>query len=215
MALPTVLEKLQIKDERNFLIQGLPSSVEKPFAKLNYAKSVTPLLRIKKIDFALVFAVNIKQLSAIITDVVPALHAEAKLWVAYPKTSSKISSELCRDYSWNAVTNEGYECECEVVIDSVWCAIRFKKTETSVSSYASIQDDNMEILAKDVSVPEELSNLFISNKPAADFFESLSCTNQREYVEWLASAKKQETRLRRLDAVMEKLVTGKKNPSAK
>ncbi len=215
MALPTVLEKLQIKDERNFLIQGLPSSVEKPFAKLNYAKSVTPLLRIKKIDFALVFAVNIKQLSAIITDVVPALHADAKLWVAYPKTSSKIYSELCRDYSWNAVTSEGYECECEVAIDSVWCAIRFKKTETSVSSNDSIQEDNIEILAKDVSVPEELSNLFISNKPAADFFESLSCTNQREYVEWLASAKKQETRLRRLDAVMEKLVTGKKNPSAK
>ena len=48
MALPTVLEKLQIKDEKNFLIQGLPSSIEKPFSKMNYAKSVTPLLRTKK-----------------------------------------------------------------------------------------------------------------------------------------------------------------------
>lgn len=211
MALPTVLEKLQIKDDRNFLIQGLPSSVEKPFAKLNYAKSVTPLLRIKKIDFALVFAVNIKQLAAIVTDVIPALHPEGKLWVAYPKSASKISSDLCRDYNWCDVTKQGYEPVCEVVIDSVWCAIRFKKSENLIS----LDDALTESMVNSVSVPEELSNLFISNKPAAEFFESLSCTNKREYVEWLASAKKQETRMKRLDAVMEKLVTGKQTPTAK
>src|SRR5688572_5139526 len=125
MALPTVLEKLQIKDEKNFLIQGLPSSIEKPFAKMNYAKSVTPLLRIKKIDFALIFAVNVRQLASIIEDILPALHPEAKLWVAYPKITSKIYSELCRDYNWDVVTTEGYEGVSQVAIDSVWSAIRF------------------------------------------------------------------------------------------
>ena len=74
MALPTVLEKLQVKNERNFLIQGLPSAIEKPFAKLNYAKSVTPLLKTKKIDFALIFALNIRQLTQIIDEVNSALH---------------------------------------------------------------------------------------------------------------------------------------------
>ena len=57
MALETVLEKLQLKDEKNILVQGLPSSIEKQFIKLNFAKSVTPLLRSRRIDFALVFAV--------------------------------------------------------------------------------------------------------------------------------------------------------------
>ena len=32
------LEKLELKDEKNLLIQGLPSSIEKHFAKLSYAK---------------------------------------------------------------------------------------------------------------------------------------------------------------------------------
>lgn len=36
-----ILEKLQLKDEKNLLIQGLPSSVEKQFAKLNYCKNLT------------------------------------------------------------------------------------------------------------------------------------------------------------------------------
>ena len=54
----TLLEKLQLQDEKNLLIQGLPSSIEKQFTKLAFAKNVTPLLKIKKIDFALVFAIN-------------------------------------------------------------------------------------------------------------------------------------------------------------
>ena len=58
----TLLEKLELKDERSILIQGLPSSIEKQFAKLAFAKNVTPLLKIKKIDFALVFAVNETQI---------------------------------------------------------------------------------------------------------------------------------------------------------
>ena len=48
MALQTVIEKLQYNNEKNVLIQGLPSSVEKQFVKLSFAKSVTPLLRTKK-----------------------------------------------------------------------------------------------------------------------------------------------------------------------
>jgi len=131
MALQTVLEKLQIKDEKNILIQGLPSSIEKPFSKVNYAKSVTPLLRSRKIDFALIFAVNIKQLCAIISDVAPALQPNATLWVAYPTLSSKIYSELSRDYNWEALSCHGYETIDHISLDNVWKAISFAKTSTS------------------------------------------------------------------------------------
>ena len=88
----TLLEKLELKDEKSILIQGLPSSIEKQFAKLAFAKNVTPLLKIKKIDFALVFAVNETQLKGIIHEVLPALGKGGKFWVAYPKTSSKIQA---------------------------------------------------------------------------------------------------------------------------
>ncbi len=69
----TLLEKLQLADEKNLLIQGLPSSIEKQFSKLSFAKNVTPLLKSRKIDFALVFAVNENQLNSILQDVMPAL----------------------------------------------------------------------------------------------------------------------------------------------
>lgn len=125
----TLFEKLQLQDEKNLLIQGLPSSIEKQFAKLSFSKNVTPLLKSRKIDFALVFAVNENQLSGILREVLPALNSDAKLWIAYPKSTSKIATDLNRSCSWNCITGAGYEDFDQVALDHVWSATRFKKGE--------------------------------------------------------------------------------------
>jgi hypothetical protein len=85
----TLLEKLQLKDEKSLLIQGLPSSIEKQFTKLAFTKNVTPLLKIKKIDFALVFAVNEGQLKGIINEVLPAC---IKIWKVVGCSSSSFKN---------------------------------------------------------------------------------------------------------------------------
>jgi hypothetical protein len=123
----TMFEKLQLHEEKNLLIQGLPSSIEKQFAKVSFAKNVTPLLRSRKIDFALVFAINQQQLTSILEDVIPALHEEAKLWIAYPKAASKIVSDLNRECSWNCIRSRGYETMHETCLDHVWSAVRFHR----------------------------------------------------------------------------------------
>ncbi len=125
----TLFEKLQFNDEKNLLIQGLPSTIEKQFCKLSFAKNMTPLLKSKKIDFALVFAVNEKQLIGILSDVFPALHSEAKLWIAYPKKTSKIASDLNRDCNWDTIIDAGYEPINQVCLDHVWSAVLFQKAE--------------------------------------------------------------------------------------
>ncbi len=125
----TLFEKLQLKDEKTLLIQGLPSSIEKQFSKLSFSKNMTPLLKTRKIDFALVFAVNENQLNGILHEVMPALKDDSKLWVAFPKTTSKIVTDLNRDCSWNKLTSEGFEGERQVTLDHVWSATKFKKLE--------------------------------------------------------------------------------------
>jgi hypothetical protein len=129
----TLLEKLQLTDERNLLIQGLPSSIEKQFIKLAFAKNLTPLLKSKKIDFALVFAINEVQLGMIVREVLPALHADGKFWVAYPKPGSKIATTLNRERSWACITGSGYEMVRDVPLDHCWTAVRFKRC-TSIAS---------------------------------------------------------------------------------
>jgi hypothetical protein len=123
----SLLEKLQLNGEKNLLIQGLPSSIEKQFMKLSFAKNVTPLLRSKKIDFALIFAVNQNQLNSILSEVLPALADNGKFWVAYPKASSKIVSDLNREGSWSFLCQCGFETSEEVIMDHVWTAVKCVK----------------------------------------------------------------------------------------
>src|SRR5437763_16305188 len=125
----SMLEKLNLKDEKNILIQGLPSSIEKQFAKLSYAKNVTPLLKSRKIDFALVFAIHQNQMCAILNDVFPALHFDSKLWIAYPKAASKIASDLNRDCSWQILSDNAFVSVTDVTLDHVWTAMHFRKFE--------------------------------------------------------------------------------------
>lgn len=123
----TILDKLNLSNEKNILIQGLPSSIEKQFNKLSFAKNLTPLLRSRKIEFALIFAVSENQLNAILDDILPALKDESKLWVAYPKITSKISTDLNRESSWNKLKSIGYEGFEQVSLDHVWQSVNFKK----------------------------------------------------------------------------------------
>lgn len=122
-----LLEKLHLQEEKNILIQGLPSSIEKQFVKLSFAKNVTPLLKARKIDFALVFAVNENQLTCILREVLPALQDGGKFWIAYPKSTSKIATDLNRQCSWDCIRTAGYDQADEVALDHVWSAMRFNK----------------------------------------------------------------------------------------
>ena len=125
----SIFDKLQLTNEKNLLIQGLPSSIEKQFSKLSFAKNLTPLLKSRKIDFALVFAVSENQLNGILQDIMPALKDDSKLWVAFPKLTSKIVTDLNRESSWNKLFSAGFENVEQVSLDHVWDAAQFKKLE--------------------------------------------------------------------------------------
>lgn len=66
-----------------------------------------------------------------------------------------------------------------------------------------------------VEVPVDLKREFSAEPNASKFFNTLSYTNRKEYVGWINSAKKTETREKRLTDTIQKLLKGKKNPSQK
>lgn len=140
MAVETLFEKLQLSDEKNILIQGLPSSIEKQFIKIAYAKSITPLLKVKKIEFALLFAVSKKQLTDLLKDVTPVLQENVKLWVAYPKASSKIASDLIRECNWCCIDELGFEAIHQIHLDNVWSAVRLQVCDAVVPKRNSLSE---------------------------------------------------------------------------
>lgn len=212
----TLLEKLQLKDEKNVLVQGLPSTVEKQFAKLSFSKNVTPLLKSRKIDFALIFAISQRQLADILKEVLPALNTNAKLWISYPKLTSKIVSDLSRECNWDCLSKLGFESVRVIAVDNVWTATRFKKADQiQRNSSSEVVEEYIETATRNVSLPTALSDLFEEHIEAREFFDGLSFSNKKEYLVWITGAKKEETKLARLQATIDKLNKGKRNPSEK
>lgn len=75
-----------------------------------------------------------------------------------------------------------------------------------------IEEDQEE---RTIAIPEDLAELFKKNKTESVFFHSLSYTNRKEYVNWILEAKREETKLIRLEKTIEMLKRKKKNPSTK
>jgi uncharacterized protein YdeI (YjbR/CyaY-like superfamily) len=57
-------------------------------------------------------------------------------------------------------------------------------------------------------MPDELKNALTNNKKAGKVFEGMSKSCQREYAEYVAEAKKPETKLRRLEKILPMIESG-------
>jgi len=69
-------------------------------------------------------------------------------------------------------------------------------------------EEDLEV--REVTVPEEVSLLLDKNPKAKEYYEGLSFTDRKEYICWIETAKKQETREKRLMLFIEKTGNGKK-----
>jgi len=71
---------------------------------------------------------------------------------------------------------------------------------------------DLEVL--EVIIPEDVQALLNENPDEKAYFEKLSYTHRKEYINWITSAKKEETRTNRLVSFIEKL-RQKKKPDQK
>ena len=90
----------------------------------------------------MVFAVNVNQLRGILEEVLPALHEESIFWIAYPKSTSKIATDLSRACNWECIRSEGFETSSEVSLDHVWTAERFIRVTAAPKSKKQVRLQN-------------------------------------------------------------------------
>ena len=107
----------------------------------------------------------------------------------------------------------------EVTLDHVWSALEFKQRESiaveCISGVKKIEVKSFDF-EKNLVVPTiELEKIFTAHKKVREVFQNLSQDSQKEYVEWIEGAKRKDTKNRRLEATVEKLLAGKKSPLEK
>lgn len=105
--------------------------------------------------------------------------------------------------------NMGTGCHLVIVRKDIRSAIG-KDVGDQVT--VELQLDNEERV---LGIPDRLARELANAPDEKIFFDSLSYSNRKEYCNWIASAKREETLEKRLTATLEKLRSGKKNPFEK
>jgi hypothetical protein len=82
-----------------------------------------------ELDFAIVFSPDSGELAATLPEVVAHLVEDGLLWVAYPKRSSRVKTDLSRDLFWDILRAYGYRAVTHVYIDPFWTAMRFRHVD--------------------------------------------------------------------------------------
>ncbi|MFN6089882.1 MAG: YdeI/OmpD-associated family protein [Cyclobacteriaceae bacterium] len=170
------------------------------------------------VDVLLVFVKDKEDISMSVDQAISSLGPKGVLWFAYPKKSSGIKTDINRDSGWSPLAKNKFVPVTQVAIDETWSALRFKpvdqipKLTRKTPSGLPLSMPNKE---RKIELPKAFQQLLSKNKKAGVFFQSLSFTNRKEYVVWLESAKKPETKQKRLTSAIEKLLSGKRNPGEK
>ncbi|UCG24729.1 MAG: hypothetical protein JSW55_01660 [Chloroflexota bacterium] len=128
MATTSLAKKLRLQEAQRALILNAPEGYLEMLGELPDG------LRIEheasaKFDFGQLFVKDSAELEAFIDQVLGAVEYDAILWIAYPKGSSGVETDLNRDKLWKAMADKGIRPASQVSIDKVWSAMRFRPPE--------------------------------------------------------------------------------------
>lgn len=214
----SISQKLRIKANDVLLTLNAPPDFKKGLGTLPVGvQIVTTGKNINQVHW---FVLNKAQLEKELSKIMKLVKEDVTVWVYYPKGTSKVQTDLTRDKGWECLMSEGDKLTWINLIsfNDTWSVFGFRgKTDADKKKEAQPKQER-EIFkwvnpkTKEVKLPEDLATALKKNKKQADFFETLSFTNKKEYIEWVVTAKREETRKERVEGTIERLAKIWKNP---
>jgi Bacteriocin-protection, YdeI or OmpD-Associated len=214
----SISDKLKIKESSTLLTVNAPFDFKKGLQ--NLPKGVKIATAGTAYDQVHWFVMSRVQLEKDMSKIMKLVKEGVIVWVYYPKGTSKIQTDLTRDKGWDCLLKEGDKLTWISLIsfDETWSVFGFRaKTEADRKKEAKSKPEReifnwVDPVNKTVRLPDDLVAAFKKNKKEAALFDALSFTNKKEYIEWIVTAKREETRIERIKGTVEKLANGWRNP---
>lgn len=215
----SIADKLKIKAKNTLLTLNAPTDFKKGLVGLPAGVKITDTG--KEYDQVHWFVMGKAQLEKEMSKVMKLVKPDVIVWVYYPKGTSKIQTDLTRDKGWDCLLAESDKLTWISLIsfDDTWSVFGFRaKTDTDRKKEAKPKPER-EIFkwanseTKEIKLPDDLAVTLKKNKKEAGLFEALSFSNKREYLEWVVTAKRDDTRAERVKGTIERLGKGWKNPA--
>jgi len=209
-------QKLKIKENSTLLTINAPGDFKKNIGDLPKGVKISP--DTKSYNQVHWFVLNKAQMDKELDKVLKLIKDDVTLWIYYPKGTSKLQTDLTRDKGWdNLLKHDELGWISLVSFDDTWSTFGSRlKTEADNKREEKPRErpifDYVDPKTKSVRLPDDLADALKKNKKQEGFFNTLSFTNKKEYIEWIITAKREETRIDRVNGTIERLGKQWKNP---
>lgn len=213
----SIADKLRIKPQFTLLTLHAPVDFKKGLQGRPAGVKITD--NSKEYNQVHWFVMSKAQLEKEMSKVMKLVKPEVTVWVYYPKVSSKIQTDLTRDKGWDCLLAESDKLTWISLIsfNDTWSVFGFR-AKTKADKKKEAKPKVREIFnwvnpkTKEIKLPADLAAALKKNKKEAAYFGTLSFTNKKEYIEWIVTAKREETRIERIKGTIERLGKQWKNP---
>lgn len=122
MHIESILKKLRYKENIQAVVLNAPADIEQQFVSAGLSSA---LPKNQKAAFCLLFARNWAEIESHVHKVAENTDHKGLIWLAYPKLTSKIKSDINRDNLWPAFETYNLRPVSLIAIDETWSAMRF------------------------------------------------------------------------------------------
>jgi hypothetical protein len=211
----TIAQKLKIKEGNTIFTINAPSDYKKSLYPLPGGKITDSGKTFDQVHW---FVKDKAQMEKELKKVLPLIKENVICWIFYPKGTSKIQTDLTRDKGWDELLKHDLQWLSLISFDDTWSAFGMRqKTQTDKQKDDKPRErpifDYVDPKTKTVNLPGDFAAVLKKNKKHEAFFNTLSFTNKKEYIEWIVTAKREETRNERVKASIERLDKEWKNPA--
>jgi Bacteriocin-protection, YdeI or OmpD-Associated len=213
----SIVQKLKIKESFSLLTINAPKDFAKHLSPLPAGVNISSSA--KKFNQVHWFVLNKAQLEKEMNNVLSIIKDDIVCWIYYPKGTSNIQTDLTRDKGWEKLLKHGDHLTWISLIsfNETWSTfgMRLKtKADEKKAALPKVREifNWVNPVTKEVKLPDDFTLALKKNKKQNDFFNELSFTNKKEYIEWIVTAKLEITRTERIAGTIERLGKQWKNP---
>ena len=212
----TTIQKLKIKEGNILLVINEPDGFRQGLGKL--PPGVTLSTTAKEFNQVHWFVTTQREMKQDAGKVLPLVKGDVICWIYFPKGSSGIQTDLNRDKGWEELMKHDKQWINLISFDATWSAFAIReKTAADRRKEEKPRErpvfEFVDPKTKTVTLPPDFAEALKKAKKEEAFFNALSFTNKKEFIEWIVSAKRESTRSERVAASVERLGKEWKNPA--
>jgi len=119
-------KKLQIKAGVTLHVVNVPDNLKETLIK-DLEPTPVDFSGLEKPEAILIFVQNRQQVEEKIKQIMSVLKSVSLIWLAYPKGTSGVETDINRDILWKMMASYGYKPARMIAINEIWSGMRFSK----------------------------------------------------------------------------------------